>query len=110
MWAFFPKKSSMRKSARCLDCRSQLRDGAIAGLRFPFEHGVVFIESPSNKRNARRAMSLIDPVRLSLRAESFALGKKDVLPGAGLGYRCTRVYRTRDLRSVRYGTEPHRHH
>ena len=59
MWAFFPKKSSMRKSARCLDCRSQLRDGAIAGLQFPFEHGVAFIESPSSKRNARRAMSLI---------------------------------------------------
>ena len=47
---------------------------------------------------------------LSLLAESCGLGKKDVLPGVGLGYRCTRVYRTRDLRSVRYGTEPHRHH
>ena len=59
MWAFFPKKSSMQKSARCLDCRSQLRSRAIVGPRFPFKHGVAFIESPSRKCEGRRAMSLI---------------------------------------------------
>ena len=63
-----------------------------------------------DRRRVWQTVSSVGLAFLSLRAESFALGKKDVLPGAGLGYRCTRVYRTRDLRSVRYGTEPHRHH
>ena len=66
----------MQKSARCLDCRSQLRVGTIVGLGFLFEHRVTLVELSSRKCDMRRARFPIGLRSLVCRRNLAALARK----------------------------------